>query len=562
MLAIDLDADDVTAIGAGGFSVESGSFGTPMRVQKSERYLHVPINGQLPNVSEQEVIAADLASPAPSDDLDVGEEPVGKAIWQQMSRGVLDPRPYLMHAAREYFDRIYAHGGVFVLFADAVSNPSYVEADFRSIAYGDPVRADNWSLLSALEALHVSRDFGREIKIADRTIASIAEALEVETPFTCVVEPYESAKDRWVTLATNKYGKPVAGLLVPEKKESGLIFVFPRVKERGKLVRGLLEDFLPRISPKLFPENERHAWIEQSVYALPGVMELQQQIDEVKAETAKKVGALQAQIATCREESAHLHQLLTASGDELVAAVKKTLESVGFDDVRDVDTEEGAKEGRLGEDLQIWQDPEPTVLVEVKGINGSPKDDDVFQVVKNIMPRSKEWKRFDVRGLSVINHERGFPPLDRSRQPFQKAQIESAEGQHLGLLTTWGLYRLARGYARNDWKPEDIAELLTQTSGKVEAVPTHYTRVGQIENYYEQAEAVVVELTEGQEIRAGDTIAFVLPVDFVEEVATSVQVNGEGVDVSPSTGRVGLKTGLTKEQARQKTPVYRVSLRQ
>ncbi len=561
-MAIDLGADDVTAIRAGGFSVESGSFGTPMRVQKSERYLHVPINGQLPNVSEQEVIAADLASSTPSDDLDVGEEPVGKAVWQQMSRGVLDPRPYLMYRAREYFDRIYAHGGTFIVFADAVSNPSYVEADHRSIAYGDRVRADNWSLLSALADLYVCRDFGHEVKMADTSIPSIAEDLAAETPFTCVIEPYESAKDRWVTLATNKYGKAVAGLLVPEEKESGLVFVLPRVKEKGRLVRGLLEDFLPQISPKLFPEDERHAWVEQSVYALPGVTELQQQIDEVKAEAAKKVEALQAKITICRKESAHLLQLLTASGDELVAAVKETLESMGFDDVRDVDAEEGAREGRLAEDLRIWQDPEPTVLVEVKGINGSPKDDDVFQVVKNIMPRAKQWKRFDVRGLSVINHERGLPPLDRSRQPFQKAQIESAEGQDLGLLSTWDLYRLARGYVRNAWRPEDVAKLLTQTNGKVEAVPAHYVRIGQIENFYEQAEAVVVELTEGREIRPGDTIAFVLPVDFVEEVATSVQVDGKAVEVSPAAGRVGLKTGLTKDQARQKIPVYRVSRQQ
>jgi hypothetical protein len=198
------------------------------------------------------------------------------------------------------------------------------------------------------------------------------------------------------------------------------------------------------------------------------------------------------------------------------------------------------------------------VLVEVKGINGHPKDNDIFQVVKNIMPRSKEWKRFDVRGLSVVNHERGLPPLDRTQQPFQKAQITSAEGQHLGLLSTWDLYRLARGYTRNNWKPEDIAKTLTETSGRIDPVPAHYTRVGHIENYYEQAEAVVIKLTEGQAIGVGDTVAFVLPVDFLEEITTSIQVNNEVVEVSPTAGRIGLKTDLTKDHARQKTPVYRV----
>jgi hypothetical protein len=341
VLAIDLDANDVTTISAGGFSVESGSFGTPIRVPKSERYLHVPIKGQLPHVSEQEVVVADLAPPALSDDLDIGEEPVSKSVWQQMSGGVLDPRPYLMYVARDYFDRIYAHGGAFILFADAEWNPNYVEAHPHSISYGDPIHVSNWSLLSALSALRVEHDFGREVKIEDKTSTSIVEALGNEAPFTCVVEPYEWSRDRWVTIATNKYGKPVAGLLVPEKKTEGLIFVFPQVEEKGKLVRGLLEDLLPRLSPKLFPEDERQAWVEQEVYAVPGIVELQQQIEEVKAKAEKKVEGLQAQIATRREEAAHLHQLLTATGDELVTAVKKTLETIGLGDVRDMDQEEG-----------------------------------------------------------------------------------------------------------------------------------------------------------------------------------------------------------------------------
>lgn len=557
ILAVDLPDSDRKKICDAGFNVVAGSFGTPIQRDKSDHYLPVPVSGVLPNIGEQELVVADLAPLPANRELPTGEEPVGEGMWQRMDSGVLDPRPYIMHLAREQFARILAHGGSFVLFSAPRERPLYEYGSARMLGHGDDPQADNWSLLPALSAIHVTTDFGSEITAARGIEPALAGLLEASS-FACTVEPANWDKEYWTTLASNKYGKPVAGILTPETEGEGFIFVLPRIEKKGVLTALLLDEILPRLSPKLFPEDERRAWTDDLFYALPGVAEARQKIIEVNAATEEKVEDLRTEIARLVDEHGYLHDLLTATGDPLVAAVKKTLESIGFDDVRDVDSEEGLRDGRLREDLQIWHDPDPVVLTEVKGIRGLPKDHDVFQVQKNVLPRSREWERFDVRALTVVNHERSLPPLDRQPQPFQKDQVANAADENLGLITTWNLYRLARGYARNDWQPDDLAALLAGTSGLIEPLPSHYSRIGEISNYFEQPGVVAIQLDQGEGLAVSERIGFVLRIDFVEEPASSLEINGEAVDVAPCGSHVGVKTVLSKDQARIGTIVYRV----
>ena len=76
----------------------------------------------------------------------------------------------------------------------------------------------------------------------------------------------------------------MAGVLGSGEDEPkyGFIFVVPQVKHKGQLIRELLEDLLPQITPKLFPQDDRQAWVNNDAYALPGVLELQGQIREAE----------------------------------------------------------------------------------------------------------------------------------------------------------------------------------------------------------------------------------------------------------------------------------------
>jgi CBS domain-containing protein len=557
ILAVDLSERDVREIQAGGFNVAAGSFGRPMRGERSERWSPVEVNGQLPNATEQEIVVADLASPAPSEGIQT-REPVGTVIWQQLKTGELDPRPLMMHFASEYFDRIYDHGGIFVLFADSLHRPRYVEADQRtSKEFGTERDWTNWSLLSALSNLKVRYDLGREIKVDHHLSPVVSKSLE-RASFTALVGPWESSEHRWITLASSKYGESVGGILVPEKDSNqGFLIVLPRVPEKGLLVRDLLQGLLPRLAPKLFPEDERQAWIEGDLYASDEVVALQAAIAEVKERSSREVADLEATIAEVNAESAHLRELLTATGDELVAAVKKTLEELGFGDIRDVDSEEGKTDGRLHEDLQVHTDS-PIVVVEVKGLNGMPSDEDALEVQKYVLARTREWKRTDVRGLTIVNHQRSLPPPDRDPNGFQRAQIENAAQQDVGLLTTWDLYRLARGCRRNHWMPEAVIPLFTERAGSVAPIPMHYKAIGEVVNLFEDAEALAIKLNDDVGLAVGDRIALVGEIDFLEQVVESLQVDDVQVESAPPGSGVGVKTAFSKKQARSKTTVYRV----
>ena len=59
--------------------------------------------------------------------------------------------------------------------------------------------------------------------------------------------------------------------------------------------------------------------------------------------------------------------------------------------------------------------------------------------------RMKETGDAGFRGLSIINHQRHLPPLDRENaMPFRQELVDVAIEHHLGLLTSWDLYRIQR----------------------------------------------------------------------------------------------------------------------
>jgi translation elongation factor EF-1alpha len=57
-------------------------------------------------------------------------------------------------------------------------------------------------------------------------------------------------------------------------------------------------------------------------------------------------------------------------------------------------------------------------------------------------------------------------------------------------------------------------------------------------------------------LRAGDRIAYELPVDFTEEDVTSLQLNDHDVEEAHAGDYVGLKTKLSKQQARRGVRVF------
>jgi hypothetical protein len=297
--------------------------------------------------------------------------------------------------------------------------------------------------------------------------------------------------------------------------------------------------------------------VHDETYELPSVRALEDEIAAVRREAEDREAELRTAIEAEREADGWLHTLLTGTGDELADAVKAALDDLGLQDVRKVDdAQEEQRTGRRREDLQVWGQS-PVVLVEVKGINGLPKEANSLQVTKYLIPRMREWDRRDVRGLSVINQQRGLPPLLRDNEhTFQQDVLDNAEEQGFGLLTTIDLFRLCRNKRRWAWPVEVVVPLLYQ-DGRIPSIPLHYEKVGVVDGYFEKAGVVAISVTDAG-FAVGDRLAFGLPIDYHEQLVDSVHHDDQAVQRAAAGARVGVKTTLLKDQARNGVVVYRV----
>ncbi|MBW4501383.1 MAG: hypothetical protein KME57_17930 [Scytonema hyalinum WJT4-NPBG1] len=570
ILLVDMGIETEVVLKSAGHNVSVGSFGVPYKVPKRDDIFPVIVNGKLPvNASEQEIVIIDLVAS------DILNQPEGEKHtsqgendwWVSSSRGKIDPRPRLMAAYQNDFDRILSYGGVFIIFADArylqkiawghIDNTyAPVRLDFCKI---EDIPCDNWCFLSIFKASNLVA-----ISAQGEEISVVVKSLELNkffskhftnAEFLCTFNSIGLGK-RWVTLAENKYGEPVAGVIqMPDAK--GQIFIFPQLQDKSRFIVEFLNDFLPDLSPHLFPNVEGGRWVERSEYELPQVLEFKKKIQQIEEEVKTKVAKLEEAIEKEQSENAYLYDLIRENSTLLVSAVNKALEVLGFQSVIDVDKEmEKAGDTRpKREDLQI-KDGSPILLVEVKGISGLPMNESL-QALKYLAPRMKEWNRTDIQALSIINHQRNIPPLDRENEnPFREDNLINAQEHGFGLLTTWDLFRLTRSYLKNRWKHEHIKPLFYQ-KGRIQPVPKHYEFIGTVQRFIPKIGVVGVQI-EAANLKHGDRIAFELTVEFEEQEVESLEVDNQPVAQAEIGMLAGIKTHLTKQQLKEKVRVFRL----
>ena len=237
-------------------------------------------------------------------------------------------------------------------------------------------------------------------------------------------------------------------------------------------------------------------------------------------------------------------------------AVKQALALLGFKSVVDVDEEmtKAGKEASLREDLRI-HDTSPVLVVDIKGVAGKPADAEALQAQKHAFIYIQEQNRADVRGLTIINHQRQLPPLERDNDmPFRKEILDNAELVKLGLMTGWDLFRLVRGFIQNKWKPEHVAPLFYQT-GRIPPIPRHYEYVGKVKQVWKRAFSVEIEQGE---IRVGEIIAVEFPVDFNEQKVTSLRLNDGNVELAVAKCEVGIQREEASPKMKAGMAVYRI----
>jgi hypothetical protein len=562
ILLIDLDEDVANTLQAEGYNVASGTFGSPYRVAKGSHYEPVVIKASLPNYTEQELFVIDLQPPetlpnAPADKLNPMEE---LDWWAKCSHGEIDPRPRAMRMVHERLDLILNNGGSFIIFAEPPDSHDFVWAQRSGYFHIEShLPWDNWSFLSATSSVSVEPDHGTEMTVShpDWPIGRLLQEHIANASFTCHLEPNYDIKDRWIEFVTNKYGATVAACITPpEKSKKGWIFIFPRLSNKAGFLAALFKTILPELAPALFPEAEGRRWVHRIEYELPSVTQKVQLISAIETEAAEKVRELEAAIASERAENEFRYDLLRETGDKLVTAVKASLANLGFNSVVDVDDEmrKAGKDSSLREDLRI-HDGSPVLVVDIKGIAGKPADPDALQAPKHAFIFIQENNRADVRGLSIINHQRMLPPLERDNDmPFRKEILDNATQLKLGLLTTWDLFRLLRGMQLHNWPAKVVKPILYRT-GRIFPIPAHYEAIGKTKHVWKNAFSV--EIKQAQ-ISLNDRIAIEFPVDFDEQRVESLQLDDRDVE----SATVGMEVGIARHETATRLQVglnvYRV----
>lgn len=548
ILLIDLPSELTNKLISSGFNVSAGTFGSPYKVEVSDEYQPVIPNPNLPNFSEQEIIIIDLTLPQ------ILDVPKGKKVrsegeidwWAKCSLGFIDPRPYIMSEVKKSFDRILYHGGAFVIFAQPrlYQNIYLAEKNFDQLKFGEVIDADNWSFLSILSNhVEIKEEDGLEIFLQDQKLKEfyfIKEALK-NSQFTATIKFDYGYEKYFIIILKNKYGDNIGGIFFQEESK-GTIVILPQITKKSEVVVSLINEFLPTLSPHLFPDFKMFKWVENNEYELDTILNYKTEKMKVNQRTEKELEEIDKKILKERERSGFLHGIITKSGDELVISVKKCLEFIGFKKVINVDEKINNQERSTlkQEDLQIL-DKSPALLLEIKGLSGLPRESDTMQVYKYIPRRMKEWDRTDVRGISIINHQRNIPPLERNnRNVFTKPQIDDADSNDIILITTWNLFLLVRGMVKWNWNPEVLQDLFYR-KGILSKIPTNYLPVGKVVKYWKNLNVIEVKIDDNK-IQKGQRVGYVTAKGYFEEYALSLEVENKNVVDAIPGQIVGIKT--------------------
>lgn len=271
ILLIDIKDNSKKLLLSEGYNVSESSFGAPYKVRIEDNFQPVIANDTISDCSEQEIVIIDLV---PKETL---KEPEGEKVisegeydwWASSSRGIIDPRPRTMASLQNEFDRILSYGGVFVIFSAPKRDQKLVfaRADYRGLEKKSDIPYNNWSFLSILhkERIRVSVDRGEEIKSGDwRYFDELISEFAPGSYFNCTFSHICLSKEKWVTLAKNKFGDAVAILMAIDSdhgKEAGHILIFPQIQNKADFLLKLMKDTLPRLAPHLFPHIENTKWI-------------------------------------------------------------------------------------------------------------------------------------------------------------------------------------------------------------------------------------------------------------------------------------------------------------
>lgn len=287
-------------------------------------------------------------------------------------------------------------------------------------------------------------------------------------------------------------------------EENATTFVLPQIANKVVLLERLFTNCLYRNFSELFPLQTKNTWLTKKEYELPEIVQLCEEKEEARQIYENTIEQKDKSIAEIRKKYNFLYAMLTETGDSLVNNVKQYLEWLGFDNVQSMDEE--VKEGEdFQEDLQIHLANNELLIIEVKGLYGTSKDNECSQISKIELRRIHERKYSNVHSLYIVNNERGKEPLKRQMPPFTETQIKDAEFSHRAMAYTYQLFNLYFEIETGIISKEEARNALFQ-NGLVD-FRSSFKSIGRPYNYFKNNKVACIELHDTI-LSVGDKVYF------------------------------------------------------
>ncbi len=282
-----------------------------------------------------------------------------------------------------------------------------------------------------------------------------------------------STNGRIEVLAKTGDGAPVAILV---RKDKGSLMFLPSFGPKNVDIAGyLLRDTPPAAAAA--PDGDGAGWLESEDYAFPELKALVARRDEEKRRFEEVLADYDRQIKVLKGGGQEeLHRLLDGEGTALKKAVVNALRYLGWGRVVDVDQYWKNTIRDKEEDVWIIEPADLAVeaglrkgdllLVLVRGGKNWATDDECALLQKYKGRRMQEFDNTRMKALLVGNYFAAADPKGRAC-PFSASQIEEAQKDGNGLLTSYELFRAIKAEKENLVAKDAIREQIKLKTGLV-----------------------------------------------------------------------------------------------
>lgn len=555
---IDLNKDCIDYFKDLGLAVYEGSFGSVFSIKwnsySNSKYVLSDV--ALPdNLHEYHVFVGDtdiaIHREYRDDDHHINNiaDPEERCLTCNRPINILDLRPYGSRLLWNYFKDKNKQKVVKIVFLGEYNSVSYTTS---KVSYNSSKSIGPFSNYDAWSLLYGDRKTGNRVVFEDNRLSRMlyeGRLNEVvyyhtfNTPYVGIGDD-QHVDPGFMPLLKNENGECVSYLY---RTKNGSIFcVLPQVENKAGLLKSLFENILFPHFSDFFPDIESKRWIHNVDYELPAERTIREKIALKREEYDKAIAALEKEAEEVGKKNEFLKHLLIGTGDQLVKAVKRYLEWLGFTDV--IDKDETLEDGEIREeDLDLNYNGQ-LVLLEVKGINGTSTDSECSQINKIVLRRMKQLKTTDVHGVYCVNNQKNVEPLSRQVPPFNEKQISDSEYQDRTMIYTAQLFSLYSDIENGYITKEEARECFLKPG--LANFHSNLTCIGMPYDYFQKDTVVCIELA-GVQLSVGDTLYFKDALNkLVGCKVESIQQDKQPISTA-TAGKVGIKLNAKVHRNRE-----------